>query len=200
MKDNANKKPNASQSCKLVVLGDVGVGKSSILERFIFDTFTEGKASTMGSYFYEKSIKLDSAPVKVSLWDTAGQEKYASLASFYYKNADASLIVYDVSSGKTFERAMLWLAELKKNVKQFILIVLVGNKIDINKRETEYEEADRFAKEYGLKYFEVSAKEGVGVDEMFTAVASELLKKESKQPDCTILSSKKSFSRKPGCC
>lgn len=170
------KNSNEQKTYKIVLLGDAGVGKSSIMERFIFDKYTAEKTMTLGSNFHEKYIAVGEKVIRIALWDTAGQEKYAPLARFYYNSADAAFIVYDVNIMKTLARAKNWLNELKENCKSGILLVLVGNKIDIEEREVGCEDAVSFAKKDGLLYFETSAKLGTGIDNLFNEVASILEK------------------------
>eukprot|EP00826_Nyctotherus_ovalis_P021056 TRINITY_DN16727_c0_g3_i1.p1 TRINITY_DN16727_c0_g3~~TRINITY_DN16727_c0_g3_i1.p1 ORF type:complete len:202 (-),score=61.01 TRINITY_DN16727_c0_g3_i1:138-743(-) len=199
--EKKGRKDSKLKSYKIVLLGDIAVGKSSILERFVFDTFTSEKTTTLAACFTEKIIILGATPVKFALWDTAGQEKYASLANFYYKSAEAAFIIFDVSNLNSFQRAKLWLNELDSNCAKRILIILVGNKIDLHERQVGYETAVALAKENKLLYFEASAREGVGIDELFTAAASMLLKSDNAKAERASSLSRESFSvRKPCSC
>ena len=174
---------------KMVLLGDISVGKSSIIERFIKGGFTENSETTIAACFYEKIITLGSNPIRIAIWDTAGQEKYASLANFYYKNANAAFIVFDVSLIKTYDKAKLWLNELNEECSNSSIVkALVGNKIDLEERQIESNDAAKFAKDNKLLYFETSAKKGTGIEELFATVTKTLL--ERKVP---LDNSEKSF-------
>lgn len=174
---------------KLVLLGESAVGKSSIVQRFVKNSFDEFRESTIGAAFLTQSIKLtrddlgeslapadqgfeDGVIVKFEIWDTAGQERYRSLASMYYRNAQAAIVVYDITQSESLEKAKYWIKELQKQANSNILITLVGNKLDLKEeRQVSEDSARAFANELGLLYFEVSAKTGENVQELFKQIA-----------------------------
>ncbi|VEU19310.1 DEKNAAC100056 [Brettanomyces naardenensis] len=158
---------------KLVLLGESAVGKSSIVQRFVKDSFSDFRESTIGAAFLTQTVDLDAnTTVKFEIWDTAGQERYRSLASIYYRNAQAALVVYDITQESSLDKAKYWIKELQKQARGGIIIALVGNKTDLEQeRKVSSEEAESFAKGLGLLYFEVSAKSGTGVRECFKQIA-----------------------------
>ncbi|SCV04230.1 LAMI_0H14444g1_1 [Lachancea mirantina] len=168
---------------KLVLLGDSSVGKSSIVHRFVKDSFDEFRESTIGAAFLSQTIKLENEPdvtIKFEIWDTAGQERYKSLAPMYYRNANAALVVYDVTQADSLAKARSWVEELKSKVSDKDLVIcLVGNKVDLcedgsEPKAVEKEDAESYAAEHGLLFHEVSAKSGSGVSAVFQQIGSKL--------------------------
>ena len=157
---------------KILTLGDTMVGKSSIVLRFSEDKFDDNQFATIGIDFKTKYIKIADSSVKVLIWDTAGQEKFQNIAKQYYKGANGVLLIYDIGSRKSFERIDFWLKELKENNRiDELFICLVGNKSDLeDKRVITTEEGEKYAKDNNILFFEVSAKTGKGVVELFNKV------------------------------
>ncbi|KAI2660659.1 Ras-related protein Rab-5B [Labeo rohita] len=148
---------------KLVLLGDMAVGKSSLVLRF--------------------SVCLDDTTVKFEIWDTAGQERYHSLAPMYYRGAQAAIVVFDITKPETFERAKAWVKELQRQASPNIVIALAGNKADLaDKRLVEYEEAQTYAEDTGLLFMETSAKTAMNVNELFLAIAKKMPKTDTQNP------------------
>ena len=172
---------------KILTLGDTSVGKSSIVLRFSDNKFDDKIFSTIGIDFKTKYIKLDKFSVKVLIWDTAGQEKFQNIAKQYYKGANGVLLIYDISNRKSFERIDFWLKELKENNRiDELFLYLVGNKIDMeDKRVISFQEGEKYAKKNNINFFEVSAKSGKGVTELFNnvinGVMEKILKKNEKE-------------------
>jgi len=166
--------------CKLVLLGEMACGKTSLVHRYVKGSYQENQESTIGAAF---STKVEHN-LKFELWDTAGQERYHSLAPMYYRSSSASVCVYDITSRDSFERAKKWVSELKANVESpDLVIALVGNKCDLaDDRKVDEDEARAYAEEEGLLFFETSAKEDVGVREVFAAVAEKLCKVIATKP------------------
>lgn len=160
---------------KVVLLGESGVGKSSLVLRLVKDEWIESQHSTVGASFFRYSCQTeDNTMVNFDIWDTAGQERYKSLASMYYRSAAAALVVYDITSADSFERARYWVRELTSNSPETI-IILVGNKSDLeHQRKVSQDEAKRFAAEMGLMFSEASAKEGTRVQTVFQQIAKKL--------------------------
>ncbi|XP_038278016.1 ras-related protein Rab-17 [Dermochelys coriacea] len=176
--------PSTEQSYvyKVVLLGSTAVGKSSIAFRYVKNDFRESMP-TVGCSFFTQLVCLETATIKLEIWDTAGQEKYHSVCHLYYRGANAALLVYDIARKATFARAKLWLRELEKEfLHDEIVIVLVGNKTDLAaEREVTFEEAEEFAKSKSLTYMETSAKSNHQVTEVFMAIAQKLLKQEQQK-------------------
>ncbi|EIN14376.1 ras-domain-containing protein [Punctularia strigosozonata HHB-11173 SS5] len=161
---------------KLVLLGESAVGKSSLVLRFVKDQFDDYRESTIGAAFLTQTVTLDDqATVKFEIWDTAGQERYKSLAPMYYRNANCAVVVYDITQTASLEKARTWIRELQRQADPSIVIALCGNKIDLAaRRQVTQEEAQKYAEEEGLLWFEASAKTGEGVSDVFTAIAKKL--------------------------
>lgn len=178
---------------KLVLLGESAVGKSSIVHRFVKNTFDNLRESTIGAAFLTQSVTLpeSNTTVKFEIWDTAGQERYKSLAPMYYRNANAALCVYDITSRASFSKAQDWIKELKKQAPEGIVICLVGNKLDLSEeREVEQEEVAEYIDQLNeeaaasaaasattsgkIISAECSAKSGDGVLETFNVIARAL--------------------------
>ena len=157
---------------KLLTLGDTTVGKTSIVLRFSDDKFDENQFATIGIDFKTKYIKVRDASVKVLIWDTAGQEKFRNIAKQYYKGANGVLLVYDICNRKSFERVEFWMNELKENNQiESLYTILVANKIDLeNKRVVTREEGEKYAEDNNISYFEVSAKTGEGIVDLFNNI------------------------------
>lgn len=130
MADSASA-PKPSSSVKLVLLGEAAVGKSSLVLRFVNNDFQENKEPTIGAAFLTQKISLPSRVIKFEIWDTAGQERFASLAPMYYRNAQAALVVYDLTKPTSLTKAKHWVAELQRQASPGIVIALVGNKLDL---------------------------------------------------------------------
>jgi small GTP-binding protein len=170
---------SAKYVIKILTLGDTMVGKSSIVLRFSDNKFDDNIFSTIGIDFKTKFIKVGEATVKVLIWDTAGQEKFQNIAKNYYKGANGVLLVYDITSKKSFERVDFWLKELKENNRvEDLFICLVGNKIDLeDKRIISKEEGKKYADDNNIHFFEVSAKISKGIGDLFNNVIKGALDK-----------------------
>eukprot|EP01118_Nematostelium_gracile_P003184 TRINITY_DN1361_c0_g1_i1.p1 TRINITY_DN1361_c0_g1~~TRINITY_DN1361_c0_g1_i1.p1 ORF type:complete len:308 (+),score=64.74 TRINITY_DN1361_c0_g1_i1:165-1088(+) len=166
-----------NQGCKLVILGDINTGKTSILIRLVRNQFNITHDATIGASFLIKHLVVDNTPVKMEIWDTAGAERYHSLAPMFYRGALAALIVYDITSIESFRRASLWIEEVEK-IKNPPLLVLIGNKSDLDaKRAVSQSSAQKLAKEHDMLFRETSAKDNLGVTDAFMEIAHSLIQK-----------------------
>lgn len=164
-------------AAQVVLLGDMGAGKSSIALRFAKDTFNEYQESTIGAAFLTRTLEQGEGhpSVKFEMWDTAGQERYRSLAPMYYRGAAGALVVYDVTSEESFEQAKGWVEELKSKGSKGTAVCLVGNKCDLaDRREVGESDARSYAEGNGLAFFETSAKSGSGILDCFVDLAKRL--------------------------
>jgi len=168
---------------KLVLIGDSGAGKSSLLLRFADDTFTDSYITTIGVDFRFKTISTDKKTVKLQIWDTAGQERFRTITSAYYRGADAIVLVYDVGDRESFNHIDEWLTDINRYVNQSTVKVLIGNKCDLvtPERQVSLEEGQKKAESLGLAFLEASAKAATNVEASFELISSELVKRRAQQ-------------------
>ena len=170
---NNKENNNYDMIFKIVLIGDSSVGKTNILSKYISDEYDPDTQATIGVELSTKNYTFDNNEVKVQIWDTAGQEKYRSITSSYYKGAHGCLLVYDITRKVTFENIDKWLAEIKLSSNNEINMVLIGNKCDLeDKREVSIEEAQNIAKLLNLAFMETSALNGTNVEKAFNELVN----------------------------
>jgi len=212
MVDGAAGSADKSVQVKLVLLGEAAVGKSSVVLRFVSNEFQPNKEPTIGAAFLTQKCRLEDRILRYEIWDTAGQERFHSLAPMYYRNAQAAVVVYDVTKASSLEKAKSWVKELQRQANPNIVIALAGNKVDLvqssalsaspasppesedeaddatatpgetqgateepeSLRQVPREEAQAYATDAGLLFFETSAKTGEGIVEIFTEIAKKI--------------------------
>jgi len=157
---------------KILLLGDSEVGKSCFLMRYSDNVFVDNYITTIGLDYKLKYVQLESGEmIKVQLWDTAGQDRYRTIAKNYYKGSHGILLLYDITKLNSFENIREWIKDIREEVYEKAIIFLIGNKIDKNdERVISTEQGEKLAKEYDLPFFEASAKSGENVDEIFKAL------------------------------
>lgn len=167
---------------KVIMVGDVGIGKTSVIKRYIKGFFEESYRCTLNAEFEVKKINLDAmTAVDLTIWDTSGSEKYRSLTKSYFRDAQGILLMYDISSRDTFLSLSKWIKDIKDNIDiQKCVIYLVGNKND-KERKTNIEEGEEASKEIGAHYYEVSAKEGVNIELLFDKLTRDMIKKAQEE-------------------
>ena len=165
---------------KILLVGDSGVGKSSMLSRFVDEIYTDEFISTVGVDFKIKTIDIHNQICKIQVWDTAGQERFKSITSVYYKGANGCIMVYDVTNKQSFDNIHNWLCELEMYAPIDIPVLLVGNKTDMGRQRIVSEEDGlTLAKYYNLNFLETSAKNNTNIDMAFLSL-SETIKTTQK--------------------
>ena len=160
---------------KLVFLGDQGVGKTSIITRFMYDSFDTAYQATIGIDFLSKTMYLDDRTVRLQLWDTAGQERFRSLIPSYIRDSSVAVIVYDITNRKSFANTAKWIEDVRAERGDDVVIMLVGNKTDMSdRRQVSVEEAEKKAEEEKIGCIETSAKGGYNVKALFRKLATRL--------------------------
>jgi len=168
---------------KIVLLGDSGVGKTSIAVRYVQESFSSKLPPTIGASFLTKRIAVDNFKIKLQLWDTAGQERFRSLAPMYYRGAVAAILVFDLTNETSFNKVKDWVTELRTNVSEEIIMCIVGNKADLDaQRKITADQGSEYAASIGATYYETSAKTNTGVDSIFLDIAKKLKLLYGKNP------------------
>ena len=172
---------------KIMMLGDAGVGKTAMLERFVKNIFSSEYKVTIGADFLHKEVVVQGVRANLQIWDTAGQERFRALGRQYYKGADGCVLVFDITSRTTFESLEKWMDAFlvqanPADIEEFPFVV-VGNKVDLeDERKVSKTDADNWGdKMNGIKYFECSAKENVNIVDAFHHLISQCLERPSRQ-------------------
>ncbi|KAL8891355.1 MAG: hypothetical protein Q9205_006979 [Flavoplaca limonia] len=189
---------NPLKKFKLVFLGEQSVGKTSLITRFMYDSFDNMYQATIGIDFLSKTMYLEDRTVRLQLWDTAGQERFRSLIPSYIRDSSVAVVVYDISSLKSFQNTRKWVDDVRGERGNDVIIVLVGNKTDLgDKREVTQQMGEEEAKRCGALFVETSAKAGANVKGLFRRIAQalpgmegEVEQKESQMIDVNINPSK----------
>ncbi|KAI3521149.1 hypothetical protein L1887_10610 [Cichorium endivia] len=160
---------------KVVLIGDSAVGKSQLLSRFAKNEFSMDSKATLGVEFQTKTLVIDQKTVKAQIWDTAGQERYRAVTSAYYRGAVGAMLVYDMTKRQTFDHMTRWLEELRGHADKNIVIMLIGNKCDLEGlRAVPVEDAQEFAERENLCFMETSALEATNVETAFLTALTDI--------------------------
>ena len=203
-------------TCKVVLLGEAGVGKTSIISRYVSNTFSEVLMSTTGASFATKKVELDDEhKIKFQIWDTAGQERFRSLAKIFYQNAAVAVLVYDITRRDSFEKLKeFWIKELKENAPSDIILALAANKSDLYENEVvSLKEGKDLSQEINAIFKSTSAMLSHGVEDLFKLIAEKFInpslntneptlnsKEEEFRNNIKINNNKKAKSEKKKCC
>lgn len=172
---------NPLQKFKLVFLGEQSVGKTSLITRFMYDSFDNSYQATIGIDFLSKTMYLEDRTIRLQLWDTAGQERFRSLIPSYIRDSSVAIVVYDITNATSFQQTSKWIDDVRTERGSDVIIVLVGNKTDLSdKRQVSFEEGERRAKELNVMFVETSAKAGYNIKQMFRRIAAALPGMETK--------------------
>lgn len=190
---------------KIVILGEGRVGKTSLLRRYVTQTFSDQEASTQSAAYLDKVVQLRGTQVQLSLWDTAGQERFHSLAPIYYRDADGALLVYDTTDAESFRRVAKWVEELQVAGTQCNLAI-VGNKCDLQSQaRVPKADAETYARSINARHSLASAKLGHGVEEAFGALVEDVVASKTRgdtgrRTRATLLVAEDAPPTRKGCC
>jgi len=174
---------------KVIILGDSGVGKTSLMNQYVNRRFGAQYKATIGADFLTKEVMVDDRLVTLQIWDTAGQERFQSLGVAFYRGSDCCVLVYDVNNVQTFNNLVTWreefLAQSSPSNPENFPFVVIGNKIDLEHlRVVSSKKAQAWCQKMGnLPHFETSAKEAIRVDQVFQQVARLALQQEESEID-----------------
>ncbi|XP_024409665.2 ras-related protein Rab-37 isoform X4 [Desmodus rotundus] len=197
--------PSYDLTHKVMLLGDSGVGKTCFLIQFKDGAFLSGTfIATVGIDFRNKVVTVDGVRVKLQIWDTAGQERFRSVTHAYYRDAQALLLLYDITNKSSFDNIRAWLTEIHEYAQRDVVILLLGNKADVSSgRVIRSEDGEMLAREYGVPFMETSAKTGMNVELAFLAIAKELkyrARQQAGEPSFQIRDYVESQKKRPSCC
>ncbi|EAY10770.1 Ras family protein [Trichomonas vaginalis G3] len=202
---------DAQKVYKIIVVGDMGTGKTSMIRRFVEGNFSEFYKITIGVDFANKIITADGVKCDIQLWDIAGQERFGSMTGVYYRESVGAIVVFDITRPSTFEMTKIWMDDIQAKVQtsagEAVPTLLIGNKIDLKPENwgNKTEEMQKYAEEnHYLQYFETSAKDGTNLEEAIQALASYIVK-NNIEPESTrdlkgVDISETSKVQKTGCC
>jgi small GTP-binding protein len=167
---------------KILVLGDPSVGKSCFLIRYTEDTFQDVYLSTIGMDCKYKDVILEEdKSIRLQIWDTAGQDRFRSITKNLYKGAAGIMLIYDITNRNTFDNVKKWVNSIKEEVTSKVVIILVGNKIDLDKkRQVQTDEGEQIAEEFDMPFFECSALTGENINSAFETLAKKLVEVKAK--------------------
>lgn len=157
---------------RLLTLGDSGAGKSSLLLRYTTDEFIVEYMPTIGIDFRLKKVEIEGKTVTVQVWDTAGQERFRTITHNYYRGAHGIALVYDITKEQSFLNIRKWIQDVNHYAESSVNLVLIGNKCDLEDRAVSTERGQALADEFGIPFYEASAKAGTMVDEAFSALVT----------------------------
>ena len=203
-------------TCKVVLLGEAGVGKTSIISRYVNNTFSDVLMSTTGASFAVKKLEIDPEhKIKFQIWDTAGQERFRSLAKIFYQNAAVAVLVYDITRRDSFQKLKdFWVKELKENAPSDIILAVAANKSDNYEFEVvSLKEGKELAQEINAIFKSTSAMLSHGIEDLFKLIGEKFInpslyineptitkKEEEFRKNIKIKNAKKQKVEKKKCC
>lgn len=195
---------------KVIILGDSGVGKTSLMNQYVNKKFSRQYKATIGADFLTKEVMIDDKLVTMQIWDTAGQERFQSLGVAFYRGADSCVLVYDITDTKSFDSLAGWreefLVQAAPNNPDEFPFVCVGNKVDLadTQRAVPKSKSAEWAKQNNMQNFEASAKDATNVETAFKEIAAKALARESQNQPIfipqTVALGNQSSKKKGGCC
>lgn len=170
--------PPVDYKMQIIIIGDSGVGKTSFMDRFTEGAHRQAYSATVGIDFKVRRLDIDNKTVKMQIWDTAGQEKFNSITTAYYRQARAAIVMYDVTRPATFQNLRKWFTLIDTHARTDVTKILVGNKTDQkHERVVTIEQGRRAAEEFGAEFFESSAKSDSNVYSAFEFIATDVIQK-----------------------
>ena len=195
-KNNINNNNKQTFNFKIIVLGDIAVGKTSVIGRYITNTFSEEYKSSISCEYKEKKIDIDGENIaNLQIWDTCGEEKFMAVTKQYYNDAHGAIVIYDLTEKKTFERLESWIESLKNNASEKLAIVIAGNKSDLSDKKINFENE---LKPYKEKYecYEISAKSGANISLVFENLTHKIIEKLNEKGEEEALPPRESIALK----
>ena len=163
---------------KIIIIGESGIGKASLLKRFVENKYAKQHYATIGINFKTKSLYINNQNIKIKIWDTAGQERFNYISTQFYMNADGLVFIFDLTNRSTYNKLRNWMEQIFSNIKQEEMgFVLFGTKCDMESREVTQEMGKKLAEEFKVSYFETSALTGQGIKEGFEYLIEDIMKK-----------------------
>ena len=188
---------------KIIMIGESSVGKTSVMNKFVDNEFSDVVKATIGIGVSRKNLQVKNKTIQMQIWDTAGQERFATISSNYFRNAIGVIIMFDVTNRQSFDNLPKWFEQCEKASDKRIMFIC-GNKIDLKNRMITKEDGEEMAESFGTKYFEVSAKTGEGINEMFEALALSVANASNdyihEAKDNVDLNNQNEIEEKKGCC
>ena len=183
--NSANSSEMVENGEKVVIIGDASVGKTSLILRYVNNTFSDNVKPTIGCDHYDKDVSIGGQAVKLSIWDTAGQERFRGLSSSYYKKARCVIVVFDITKKSTFDKIDFWRDEIANYADPDVLVMLVGNKVDLqDKRVVLKDDATSYVNKHKFAlYMETSALENAEgqIEKLFGLVAEKILERTKQE-------------------
>eukprot|EP00026_Physarum_polycephalum_P015506 Phypoly_transcript_16206.p1 GENE.Phypoly_transcript_16206~~Phypoly_transcript_16206.p1 ORF type:complete len:209 (+),score=30.27 Phypoly_transcript_16206:171-797(+) len=197
-------KPTHDYLFKVLLIGDSGVGKSSILNRFVTGSYDKPPQPTTNTDYQVHSINVEGKVVKLQVWDTAGQERFRTLTTSYFRGAHGILIVYDITNEDSFNNVAKWLQEIQNYTYDNLTILLAGNKVDLADKQLVASSTGKdFATQQHMQFIETSAKTGHNIDQSFAALATDMKRKHDAESmpaaSSTVKVGGATGKKKPGC-
>ena len=169
------------EKIKIMIIGETRVGKTSLISKYCNNEFSGGQyLSTIGIDFQIKILNINSKKIRLQIWDTAGEERFRNIAKNYFQSSDGFLVVYDITNKESFDTLDYWIEEIKSNSQALSKMILIGNKCDKEEeRKIKKDDGKDYAKKKQIKFFEVSAKDGTNVNDVFEMLVKDILKSYS---------------------
>ena len=180
----SNEKPKIKEySFKIIIVGDISVGKTSIINRFVDNKFTEGIKSTLVNENLKKKIRIDNSTiVTLNIWDTIGDERFRILTHQFYQDSHGALLIFDITNKETFNKLEIWIKDIIQNTPPDCILMIIGNKYDLNEnREISYDDANILSQRFNIFYYEVSAKNGNNIALAFEQLTYRIIDKQREE-------------------